>query len=166
MWTLYPFSRKILIFCNLWHLRCFIFYILKTRNPTRVPGFSLEINLRFRGFVVKNWNLPFTVEDFHESKQSLCVGSEMFLANPRKLFSFAIYITLSCQILDIVITLVVDETHQSGKRLKSQRNSSQVHIKQVCAIWVFLFYERTAKSIQRRWSANFSVLHLILMKLS
>ena len=79
----------------------------------------------------------------------------MFLANPRKLFSFAIYITLSCQILDIVITLVVDETHQSGKRLKSQRNSSQVHIKQVCAIWVFLFYERTAKSIQRRRSKLF-----------
>ena len=95
---------------------------------------SLETNLRFRGCEVKYWNLPFTVEDFHESKQSLCVGSEMFLANPRKLFSFAIYITLSCQILDIVITLVVDETHQSGKRLKSQRNSSQVHIKQVCAI--------------------------------
>ena len=79
----------------------------------------------------------------------------MFLANPRKLFSFAIYITLSCQILDIVITLVVDETHQSGKRLKSQRNSSQVHIKQVCAIWVFLFYERTAKSIQRQRSKLF-----------
>ena len=116
---------------------------------------SLEINLRFRGCAVKYWNLPFTVEDFHESKQSLCVGSEMFLANPRKLFSFAIYITLSCQILDIVITLVVDETHQSGKRLKSQRNSSQVHIKQVCAIWVFLFYERTAKSIQRRRSKLF-----------
>ena len=33
--------------------------------------FSLEINLRFRGFVVKNWNVPFTVEDFHESKQSV-----------------------------------------------------------------------------------------------
>ena len=116
---------------------------------------SLEINLRFRGCAVKYWNLPFTVEDFQESKQSLCVGSEMFLANPRKLFSFAIYITLSCQILDIVITLVVDETHQSGKRLKSQRNSSQVHIKQVCTIWVFLFYERTAKSIQRRQSKLF-----------
>ena len=116
---------------------------------------SLEINLRFRGCAVKYWNLPFTVEDFHESKQSLCVGSEMFLANPRKLFSFAIYITLSCQILDIVITLVVDEIHQLGKRLKSQRNSSQVHIKQVCAIWVFLFYERTAKSIQRQRSKLF-----------
>ena len=66
---------------------------------------------------MKYWNLPFTVEDFHESKQLLCVGSEMFLANPRKLFSFAIYITLSCQILDIVITPVVDEIHQLGKRL-------------------------------------------------
>ena len=92
---------------------------------------------------------------FMKVNNRLCVGSEMFLANPRKLFSFAIYITLSCQILDIVITLVVDETHQSGKRLKSQRNSSQVHIKQVCAIWVFLFYERTnvkQKSLlQRRW---------------
>ena len=92
---------------------------------------------------------------FMKVNNRLCVGSEMFLANPRKLFSFAIYITLSCQILDIVITLVVDETHQSGKRLKSQRNSSQVHIKQVCAIWVFLFYERTAKSIQRRRSKLF-----------
>ena len=28
-------------------------------------------NLHFRGFVVKNWNVPFTVEDFHESKQSV-----------------------------------------------------------------------------------------------
>ena len=28
-------------------------------------------NLRFRGFVVKNWNVPFTVEDFHGSKQSV-----------------------------------------------------------------------------------------------
>ena len=99
---------------------------------------------------------------FMKVNNRLCVGSEMFLANPRKLFSFAIYITLSCQILDIVITLVIDETHQSGKRLKSQLNSSQVHIKQVCAIWVFLFYKRTAKSIQRHWSANFFVLHLIL----
>ena len=45
MWALYSFSRKILFFCNLWHLRCFIFYILKTRNPTRVPGFS-EIKTR------------------------------------------------------------------------------------------------------------------------
>merc|ERR1712079_849859 len=43
------------------------------------------------------------------------VGSEMVLANPLKLFIFAIYNTLSCQIFDIVITLVVDETHQSGK---------------------------------------------------
>ena len=83
---------------------------------------------------MKYWNLPFAVEDFHEFQKCLCVGSEMFLTNPRKLFIFAIYITLSCQILDIVITLVVDETHQSGKLLKSQCNSSQVHIKQVCAI--------------------------------
>ena len=117
----------------------FLFFTIakKRRFTTEIWSvilISLEINLRFRGWAVKYWNLPFTVEDFHESKQSLCVGSEMFLANPRKLFSFAIYITLSCQILDIVITLVVDETHQSGKRLKSQRNSSQVHIKQVCAI--------------------------------
>ena len=37
----------------------------------------------------------------------------------------------------------------------SQHNSSQVHIKQVCAIWVFLFYERTAKSIQRKRSKLF-----------
>ena len=59
---------------------------------------------------MKYWNLPFTVEDFHEFQK--CYA---FLANPRKLFIFAIDITLSCQILDIVITLVVDETHQSGK---------------------------------------------------
>ena len=104
---------------------------------------------------MKNWNLPFTIEDCYEFQKVRCVGSEMVLANPLKLFIFAIYNTLSCQIFDIVITLVVDETHQSGKRLKSQRNSSQVHIKQVCAIWVFLFYERTAKSIQRQRSKLF-----------
>ena len=83
---------------------------------------------------MKYWNLPFTIEDCYEFQKVRCVGSETVLANPLKLFIFAIYNTLSCQIFDIVITLVVDETHQSGKRLKSQRNSSQVHIKQVCAI--------------------------------
>ena len=83
---------------------------------------------------MKYWNLPFTVEDFHEIQKVRCVGSETVLANPLKLFIFSIYNTLLCQILDIVITLVIDETHQSGKRLKSQRNSSQVHIKQVRAI--------------------------------
>ena len=76
---------------------------------------SLETNLRFRGCEVKYWNLPFTVEDFHEFQKVRCVGSETVLANPLKLFIFAIYNTLSCQIFDIVITLVVDETHQSGK---------------------------------------------------
>ena len=64
---------------------------------------------------MKYWNVPFTVEDFHEFQKVRCVGSEMVLANPLKLFIFAIYNTLSCQIFDIVITLVVDETHQSGK---------------------------------------------------
>ena len=83
---------------------------------------------------MKNWNLPFTIEDCYEFQKVRCVGSETVLANPLKLFIFAIYNTLSCQIFDIVITLVVDETHQSGKRQYSQRNSSQVHIKQVCAI--------------------------------
>ena len=121
---------------------------------------SLETNLRFRGCEVKYWNLPFTIEDCYEFQKVRCVGSEMVLANPLKLFIFAIYNTLSCQIFDIVITLVVDETHQSGKRLKSQRNSSQVHIKQVCAIWVFLFYERTnvkQKSLLRRRWIDFAV---------
>ena len=79
---------------------------------------------------MKYWNVPFTVEDFHEFQK--VHGSETVLANPLKLFIFAIYNTLSCQILDIVITLVVDETHHSGKRQNSQSNSSQVHIKQVC----------------------------------
>ena len=83
---------------------------------------------------MKYWNLPFTIEDCYEFQKVRCVGSETVLANPLKLFIFAIYNTLSCQIFDIVITLVVDETHQSGKRQYSQRNSSQVHIKQVCAI--------------------------------
>ena len=83
---------------------------------------------------MKYWNLPFTVEVFHEFQKVRCVGSETVLANPLKLFIFAIYNTLSCQIFDIVITLVVDETHQLGKGQYSQRNSSQVHIKQVCAI--------------------------------
>ena len=64
---------------------------------------------------MKYWNVPFTVEDFHEFQKVRCVGSESVLANPLKLFIFAIYNTLSCQIFDIVITLVVDETHQSGK---------------------------------------------------
>ena len=64
---------------------------------------------------MKNWNLPFTIEDCYEFQKVRCVGSEMVLANPLKLFIFAIYNTLSCQIFDIVITLVVDETHQSGK---------------------------------------------------
>ena len=63
---------------------------------------------------MKYWNLPFTVEDFHEFQKPRCVGSESVLANPLKLFIFAIYNTLSCQIFDIVITLVVDETDQSG----------------------------------------------------
>ena len=76
---------------------------------------SLETNLRFRGCEVKYWNLPFTIEDCYEFQKVRCVGSEMVLANPLKLFIFAIYNTLSCQIFDIVITLVVDETHQSGK---------------------------------------------------
>ena len=119
----------------------------------------------FWGFVVKNWNLPFTIEDCYEFQKVRCVGSETVLANPLKWFIFAIYNTLSCQIFDIVITGCWWETSiREGQT--SQCNSSQVHIKQVCAIWVFLFYERTAKSIQRRWSANFFVLHLILMKLS
>ena len=77
--------------------------------------FSLETNLRFRGCEVKYWNLPFTIEDCYEFQKVRCVGSETVLANPLKLFIFAIYNTLSCQIFDIVITLVVDETHQSGK---------------------------------------------------
>ena len=72
---------------------------------------SLETNLRFRGCEVKYWNVPFIVEDFHEFQKVRCVGSETVLANPLKLFIFAIYNTLSCQIFDIVITLVVDETH-------------------------------------------------------
>ena len=76
---------------------------------------SLETNLRFRGCEVKYWNLPFTIEDCYEFQKVRCVGSETVLANPLKLFIFAIYNTLSCQIFDIVITLVVDETHQSGK---------------------------------------------------
>ena len=83
---------------------------------------------------MKYWNLPFTVEDFHDFQKVRCVGSETVLANPQKLLIFATYITLSCQIFDIVITLVDDETHQSGKQQYSQCNSSQVHIKQVCAI--------------------------------
>ena len=83
---------------------------------------------------MKYWNLPFTIEDCYEFQKVRCVGSETVLANPLKLFIFAIYNTLSCQIFDIVITLVVDETHQSGKQQNSQCNSSQVHIKQVCAI--------------------------------
>ena len=83
---------------------------------------------------MKYWNLPFTVENFHEFQKVRCVSSETVLANPLKLFIFAICNTLSCQIFDIVITLVVDETHQSGKPQNSQRNSFQVHIKQVCAI--------------------------------
>ena len=81
----------------------------------RTEQCSLETNLRFRGCEVKYWNLPFTVEDFHEFQKVRCIGSETVLANPVKLFIFAIYNTLSCQIFDIVITLVVDETHQSGK---------------------------------------------------
>ena len=98
---------------------------------------------------MKNWNLPFTIEDCYEFQKVRCVGSEMFLGNPQKLFIFAIYMTLPCQISDIVITLVVLMTHQSEQRQKSQPNVSQVHIEQVCAISVFLFYERTSKSIQR-----------------
>ena len=83
---------------------------------------------------MKYWNLPFTIEDCYEFQKVRFVGSEMFLGNPQKLVFFAIYMTLACQILDIVITLVVDETHQSGKPLKSQCDSSQVHMKQVRAI--------------------------------
>ena len=64
---------------------------------------------------MKNWNLPFSIEDCYEFQKVRCVGSETVLENPLKLFIFAIYNTLSCQIFDIVITLVVDETHQSGK---------------------------------------------------
>ena len=37
---------------------------------------SLETNLRFRGCEVKYWNLPFTVEDFHEFQKVRCIGSE------------------------------------------------------------------------------------------
>ena len=68
---------------------------------------SLETNLRFRGCEVKYWNLPFTIEDCYEFQKVRCVGSETVLANPLKLFIFAIYNTLSCQIFDIVITLVL-----------------------------------------------------------
>ena len=64
---------------------------------------------------MKYWNLPFTVEDFREFQKVRCIGYETVLANLLKLFIFAIYNTLSCQIFDHVITLVVDETHQSGK---------------------------------------------------
>ena len=64
---------------------------------------------------MKYWNLSFPVEDFHEFQKVRCVGSETVLENPLKLFIFAIHNTLSCQIFDIVITLVVDETHQSEK---------------------------------------------------
>ena len=87
---------------------------------------------------MKYWNLPFTIEDCYEFQKVRCVGSEMFLGNPQKLFIFAINITLSCQILDIVITLVVDESHQSGSE-----NGFNVAEAQ-----------------------TFFVLHLILMKLS
>ena len=54
----------------------FLFFTIamKRRFTTEIWSvilISLEINLRFRGFVVTNWNVPFTVEDFHESKQSV-----------------------------------------------------------------------------------------------
>ena len=74
---------------------------------------------------MKNWNLPFTIEDFHEFQKVGCVGSEMFLANPLKLFIFAIYMTVSHQISDIVITLVILMTNQSGQRQKSKPIISQ-----------------------------------------
>ena len=73
----------------------------------------VETDFVFSRLRCRNWNVSFTnIRDFDKFQKVRCIGYQTFLVNPQNLFIFAMYITLSCQISNIVITLVVLMTHQ------------------------------------------------------